>query len=94
METTYEISLKMKVQKRVEEYARFFVGNNREFAYQLFHSMEGSENVSPTSIIMIDLVKWEKGVPCPIVLKHCTYEQIAFNAKLITKELFKHFNLE
>lgn len=94
METRYEISLQMKTLKGIAEYGCFNVGKNEHFAAELYQSLVGSEQISPDSVITIDLIKWHKGIPYPVGLKHCSYEQLAINVKLITKELFKQINLE
>lgn len=94
METCYEISLNMKTGKGIERYGSFAIGTAENFARTLYSQMEGEEEVSPDSVITIELTKREHGIPYPLALRHCTYQQLASNVKLITKEVFKHFNLE
>jgi hypothetical protein len=94
METTYEISLNLKARKAIESYGSFFIGRDEQFARRLYTSLQGDDQVSLDSVITIDLIKRENGIPFPLALRHCSYEQLATNVKLITKELFKHTNLE
>lgn len=94
MGITFEISLNMKTCRGMETYGCFQIGSDKQFAEGLFKSLEGSNEVSMESIIMIDLIAREKGVPYPIALKHCTIEELAGNVKLITKQLFRQVNLE
>jgi hypothetical protein len=94
METSYEISLNMKTLKGIETYGCFHLGHDEAFARRLYASLVAGEEVSVDSMITIDLVKREGGVPFPQGLRHCNYEQLAVNIRLITKELFKHLNLE
>ncbi|MCX2475799.1 hypothetical protein OQZ33_15800 [Pedobacter sp. MC2016-05] len=93
METNFEISLKFKLCKGIEEYGCFQVGANELFAKELFNMLEGTENITKESIMLIDFIKWERGIPFPINAKHCTYDQLATNVKLITRELFKQHQL-
>jgi hypothetical protein len=94
METSYEISLNMKTLKGIETYGCFHLGHDEAFARRLYASLLADEEVSVDSVITIDLVKRENGVPFPQGLLHCSYEQLSANIRLITKEVFKHLNLE
>lgn len=94
METSYEISLNMKTLKGIETYGRFSLGEDEDFAKSVFKLLEGEGFVSPSAVITVDLVKRENGMPFPMELRHCSYEQLALNVKIITKELFKQLNLE
>jgi hypothetical protein len=94
METSYEISLNMKTLKGIETYGCFQLGNDEAFARRLYGSLAADEKVSVDSVITIDLVKREGGVPFPQGLRHCSYEQLSANVRLITKEVFKHLNLD
>jgi hypothetical protein len=94
MDATYEISLNMKTLKGIEPYGCFSLGNDEQFARTLYRSLEGDEQVSLSSIITIDLIKRKDGIPFPQGLRHCTYDQLAANVQLITRELFKHLNLD
>ncbi|MES2456334.1 MAG: hypothetical protein V4594_12370 [Bacteroidota bacterium] len=84
----------MKTLRGVETYGCFSLGNDEQFAAALYHSLLGDEAVLPDSVITIDLVKRENGFLFPLGLRHCNYEQLADNVKIITKELFKHLNLQ
>jgi hypothetical protein len=94
MEATYEISLNMKTPNGMETYGCFNLGNNEQFAHTLYKALEGDQQISEASVITIDLVRRENGIPFLLDLRHCSYEQLSNNVKLITKELFKNLNLE
>lgn len=94
METRYEISLNMKTLKGMETYGCFSLGMDEGFARSVFGLMKGEDLVSSGSVITVDLIKREAGVPFPLGLRHCSYEQLAYNVKVITKELFKQLILE
>lgn len=78
----------------METYGCFSLGKDEQFAKYLYSQLEGEELIFPNSVITIDLIKRERGVPFPLQLRHCSYEQLACNVKIITKELFKQLNLE
>lgn len=84
----------MKTFKEITEYGCFPIGFDGAFAANLFSLLEGTSEISEGSIITMDLLKWEDGIPYQMILIYCSYEQLAVNVKLITKELFKYFNLE
>jgi len=94
MESGFEISLNMKTLRGVETYGCFALGNDEQFAAALYSSLLGEEEVLPDSIITIDLVKRENGLLFPLGLRHCSYDQLAENVKIITKEIFKYLNLQ
>ncbi len=94
METSYEISLNMKTLKGLETYASFYLGTNEKFAKRLFDMLEGESEIKENSIISMDLAKRHNGIPYPISILHCNWEHLAFNTKIITKEVFKELNLE
>ena len=94
MKTTYEISLNMKTLKGIETYGHFTLGDNESFATNLYDLMIGDEQIATDSVITIYLIRRDNGVPFIIKLRHCTYDQLATNVKVITKELFKQVNLE
>jgi hypothetical protein len=94
MKSGFEISLNMKTLRGVETYGCFSVGTDEKFAADLYDSLEGNEEVLPDSVITIDLVKRENGLLFPLRLRHCSYDQLANNVKIITKELFKRMILK
>jgi len=84
----------MKTFKGIQTYGFFELGADTQFANSLYSTLEGDDRISEDSVITIDLIRRESGLPIPLGLKHCSYHQLAENIKLITKALFKHLNLE
>ena len=84
----------MKSLKGIETYGCFKLGACEVFAVSLYESLLGDEAVLPDSIITIDLAKRERGLLFPLGIRHCSYEQLAENVKIITRELFKKLNLD
>ena len=83
----------MKTVKGPETFAKFFIGNNREWAYSLFHKLKGLEDAHENNILSLDFMETVNTLPLNLKLKSCTLEQMVENCKIITKELFK-LNLE
>lgn len=94
MKISFEISLNMKTAKGLETYGRFYLGDDEHFANQLFGLLEGEDGVKENSVISMDLIKRENDIPYPLHILHCNWEHLAYNTKMITKELFKELNLE
>ncbi|MET1056595.1 MAG: hypothetical protein ABWY16_14900 [Pedobacter sp.] len=84
----------MKTAKDIETYGCFMLGPNEQFARALYSALQGDDEISLNSVMTIDLIRRENGIPFPLKLRHCNYDQLASNVKLITKELFKQLNLE
>lgn len=84
----------MKTCKGIETYGCFDIGQDTRFARELFDSLQGSKEVTPDSVMTVDLIKRKNGIPYPLDLKHCSLAQLGENVKQISKELFKHLNLE
>ncbi|ACU05096.1 MULTISPECIES: hypothetical protein [Pedobacter] len=94
MGTSFEISLNMKTLKGLETYASFYLGVDQQFAERIFGLMRGEREIMENSVISMDLTKRQDGIPYPISILHCNWEHLAYNTKIITKEVFKELNLE
>lgn len=88
------IVVNLKSGKGYESYAKFFLGKSRKSAEAIFEKLKGSKDVSEKSILQLQLTEIDEGLPLNIHLLSCTLEELAENCKIITKELFKHLNLE
>lgn len=84
----------MKTTKGLETYARFYLGSNEKFAGSLFDLMHGEREIKENSVISMDLTKRQGGIPYPMSILHCNWDHLAFNTKIITKEVFKGLNLD
>jgi hypothetical protein len=95
MSVSYHIIMRIKTQEGFEPYGKFFIGDNRQLASELFAKLKGTEAASENGVLHMDLVTVSKnGLPVSMRVLHCTLEQLADNCKLITKEVFKLMNLE
>ena len=94
MKTAFYIELSLKTPDGPEPYGRFYIGNNREKAYNLFHMLHGTDHVNDKNVLYIDLMETVQGLPVNLKMISCTLEQLALNCRTITKKLFSAANLE
>ncbi|HEX6181401.1 MAG TPA: hypothetical protein VFZ47_09150 [Chitinophagaceae bacterium] len=93
MTTRFYIVLNVKTSSGPESFGRFFIGNNRERAYEVFKQMQGTE-VDEKNVLYLDFMETVDGLPVNLTMITCTLNQLAENCKILTKEVFKLFNLE
>jgi hypothetical protein len=84
----------LKTGKGPESFAKFFIGNNRKRASDIFRKLEGMHEFSETNVLYIDFMEMVMGLPVTLDVITCTLDQLAKNCRIITKELFKSENLE
>jgi hypothetical protein len=94
MKAKFYIVLNMKRGKTFEAFGKFFIGNDRDFAYQLFSQLDGNESVRESDVLHMDLMETVDGLPVNIKMINCRLEQLAANCRIITKEIFKARNLD
>lgn len=94
MKTTFYIVVNLKTIDGFQSYGRFFIGNNREAAHNLFSRLKGNLDFSEHDILHLDLMETKDGLPISIKVMSCTLNQLSTNCKIITKEVFKLLNLE
>jgi hypothetical protein len=94
MKSTFYVDLNMKTADNFENYGRFFIGNDPDFAYTLFSGLKGSKVITEEDILHIGLVELQEGLPVNISVINCTLEELTENCRIISKEMFKLLNLE
>jgi hypothetical protein len=94
METQFYITITLKTHKGLESFAKFFIGNDRHRAFEIFKQLKGSHNVTEKNILYFDFLETEKGLPVNLDFITCTLNQLAENCRIITKELFISENLK
>ena len=91
METAFYIVLNLKTFKGHESFARFFIGDQVEFANEIFDKLKGVSDVTDNSILQMDLVEMRDSIPINMQVIGCTLGEMAENFKIITREAFKFF---
>ncbi|MBS1578046.1 MAG: hypothetical protein JST29_00225 [Bacteroidetes bacterium] len=94
METQFYITITLKTHNGLESFAKFFIGNSRHRALDIFKQLKCSRSVSEKNILYFDFMEIEKGLPVNLDCITCTLNQLAENCRIITKELFISENFE
>ena len=94
MDTNFCITFSFKTSQDHKTFAKFFLGNNHEIAYDIFKKLRGSDQVDENNVLYLDFIETWEGLPKNLKVKSCTLQQLSENCSIITKELFKFDTLE
>ena len=94
METQFYITLTLKTVKGFESFAKFFIGNDRKRAFEIFRLLRGTHDVSEKNVLYVDFIETQNGLPVNLDVITCTLNELAENCRIITKEIFKSENLK
>jgi hypothetical protein len=90
----YRIVINMRVAVGFKETGKFYIGNDKDEAINLFSELEGSREVSHSSLLRIDLIEHLEGIDILWDSLECSLGEMTDNIKIITKETFRLLNLE
>jgi hypothetical protein len=93
METNFQISLHIKTPTGFETYGNFDLGSDRDQAIAIVEQLRGTDDLSESSILYMDFTEIQNGIPLPVRMLHCTLDDISYNIRIITKDLFKNHSL-
>ena len=93
MKSSFFMQFNIKTDTGSECYGKVFIGHDRDFAYSLFSKMKGTENVNDKSILNIDFIETRNGLPVNINMILCSLNEAQENFGIITREIFKYYNL-
>jgi hypothetical protein len=94
MKTLFYIVIKMKVHGGMIDYGRFYVGDDVEFASDLYQKLEGHLDPESQFMLHIDLIECSEDTSVVLQRKGCSLEELTENCRFITRETFKFLNLE
>ena len=94
MENLFFISVNIKTKSGFESYVTFNLGENRGKEEAIFDMLKGSLELSDKTILTIDFTEMKNGIPLPIKMLDCTFDQLTDNTKVITREIFKNINFD
>jgi hypothetical protein len=94
MQTTYYLLMNLRTSAGLENYGRFYLGNHRDNAYAIFGMLNGRADISQQNTLFVELMETKDGLPVNIQLLPCTLDELAENCRIITRELFKMYNLQ
>ena len=86
--------LSLKTPQGFIDYGQYFFGDDRDIANQLFGQLKGDKNIKESCILHIDLIETAGELPVKIKTICCTLDELAYNCKLIAREVFRLKNLE
>ncbi|RYG54468.1 MAG: hypothetical protein EOO01_01480 [Chitinophagaceae bacterium] len=94
METGFYIILNIKTGTGFEKYGKFFIGEDAAIANNIFNSLKGQEEADDNNLLQIDFMEMKDNLPQNVRLLSCTLDEMTENFRIITKEIFKRFNLK
>lgn len=94
MKTQFYILLSLKTQQGFVDYGQYFIGNEHDAAHALFDQLKGESILQDHAVLHIDLMETENEVPVSIKSKCCTLEELGWNCKQITREVFRLRNIK
>jgi hypothetical protein len=93
MDTQFCLVITLKTTKGTENIGRFHLGNDREKALAIFRKLKGTTDVTETNLLAFEFRETKEELPLNLKMISCTLEELAENCKMITKELFKRYNV-
>lgn len=94
MHPGFYIKVNIRKGRSYECFAQFFLGDNKKFARTVFEKLQGSKKVGEDNILLMDLVETMDGLPVNMDMISCKLEELAENSKIITREVFKFYNMK
>ena len=94
MENAFCIKLTIKTGSGHETFGEFFLGGNKKIAENIFSQLKGDREVDDRNILQLDLMESRNGLPVNIRMMTCDLDELQDNCRIITKEMFRVFNLE
>ena len=92
--TTFYIGINIKTADGFDSIGRFYIGNDRQFAREIFKKLKGQDHVDESSVLSFELMETVNNLPLNLELISCTLKQLGENCAVITKEVFKGRNLK
>ena len=93
-QTTFYIVLNLRTCNGYESFGKFFIGNDKRCATDIFDQLKRRNNLNEKSILQLDLMETINGLPANMEMISCSLDDLAENCKIITRETFKLFNLK
>ena len=94
MENSFCIKLTLNTERGHECFGEFYLGKNRALAEGIFSSLKGDREVDDRDMLQLELTESRHGLPVNVLMMSCDLDELQENTRLITKEMFRHLNLE
>jgi hypothetical protein len=92
-ETVFYILISIRTANGFENIGKFYVGDDRSSATGLFAQLKGNPQVDEKTLLYLELMETIDELPVNLLMKTCTLRELGENCKMITREIFKLFNL-
>ena len=92
-ENNFYAVLSIRTGEGFENSGKFNLGNQQEAASDVFRQLRGSSVVDEKTMLTIDLMETINDLPVNLHILACTLDELAHNCRIITKQVFKIFNL-
>jgi hypothetical protein len=93
MDTLFCLVITLKTPGGTENIAHFHLGTDRKKAIAIFQKLKGTTEINENNVLSIEFRETKEDLPVNLKMISCTLEQIAENCRLVTKELFKNYNV-
>jgi hypothetical protein len=93
METFFQISLYIKTPSGFETYGKFDLGSDKDQAAAIVAQLKGTDDISEHSVLYMDFTEVRNGIPLPVRIMHCTLDDVVYNVRIITRDVFKNLSL-
>lgn len=94
MKKQFYLLLSLKTPRGFETYGQYFLGDDRQYAHDIFEGLKGSEKLDHQAILHVDFMETTDELPVRVKTKCCTLDELGHNCKWIAKETFRLLNLE
>ena len=94
MNEVFNITVDMKVAEGYVEYGRFLINTDLKTAQDTFDQLSGILYTGNDLPLRLSLVRSGSLPDEVLTTKYCTLDELGRNCRLITRELFKYYNLD
>jgi len=94
MKSQFYLLLSLKTPTGFEAYGQYFLGDDREFAAEIFAGLKGDNALINTNMLHLDLMETVNELPVRIKTICCTLDELAWNCKHIAREIFRLYAIK
>jgi hypothetical protein len=94
MKNTFCIVLHIRTFRGLETFGKFSIGTDRQAAQTLFNTLKGITDIDESQVLSMALMEMREELPVNVKIIGCTLNELSENCRIITKEVFKLFNLD
>lgn len=92
-ETIFHILVSIRTANGLESIGRFYIGDNRDAAREIFRQLKGVPTVDDNTLLTLELVETANDLPVNVDMIGNTLEELSENCRVIVRECFRLVNL-